>query len=65
MISMAYMFAGATFHGDISRWDVSRVTDMNSMFTTATKFDCNISKWDVSKVTNMDKMFKNAALFQQ
>ena len=46
-----------SFNGDISNWDVSRVTDMNRMFMAAEKFDCDLSNWDVSTVTNMSHMF--------
>ena len=42
---------------DVSNWDVSNVTNMDSMFAGRTKFDCNLSKWDVSKVENMKNMF--------
>ena len=39
------------FHGDISKWDVSsvtniRVADMNDMFKNAAAFHGDISKWD-------------------
>ena len=29
---MSYLFAGSKFIGDISKWNVSKVTDMNRMF---------------------------------
>ena len=45
------------FNGDISKWDVSRVIDMNHMFSHASSFHGDISKWDVSKVTDMIGMF--------
>ena len=41
---------------DISRWDVSYVTDMDNMFAYK-KFNGDISKWDVSSVRNMVCMF--------
>jgi surface protein len=44
------------FNGDISKWDVSNVTDMTSMFYE-TSFNGDISNWDVSNVTNMKFMF--------
>merc|ERR1712032_1790271 len=40
-------------HGPIGQWDVSRATDMNSLFFDAQTFDGDISKWDVSSVTDM------------
>ena len=47
-------------HGDLSNWDVSRVTTMSVMVACAALFDGDISKWDVSRVTNMQCMFNNA-----
>ena len=38
-------------------WDVSNVTNMNSMFEVALEFDIDLSGWNVSKVEDMDKMF--------
>ena len=42
---------------DISTWDVSTITNMDSMFANATVFNQNLSSWDTSNVTNMDTMF--------
>ena len=49
--------------GDLSKWDVSKVTDMHSMFGSASSFNGDLSRWDVSRVTNMNKMFKGASSF--
>ena len=38
---------------DISKWNVSNVTSMNSMFYKCKEFSSDLSKWDVSNVTNM------------
>jgi len=46
------------FNSDISKWDVSRVTDMRHMFAYATQFNYDISKWDMSSVTTMSSMLK-------
>ena len=62
---MSYMLGNTSFNQDISSWDVSRVTDMSSMFYGATAFNQDISSWDVSKVTNMESMFYNATAFNQ
>ena len=40
--------------------DLSRVTDMRSMFNNAEKFNQNIGNWDVSSVTNMMSMLGSA-----
>merc|ERR1719174_2522245 len=50
-------------HGPIGEWDVSRVTDVNRMFSYAKLFDGDISKWDVSSVKDMSNMFLDAAAF--
>ena len=41
----------------IGDWDVSRVTNMSSLFEDA-PFNEDISDWDVSNVVNMTKMFR-------
>jgi len=41
---------------DISKWDVSGVTNMSQMFMCS-KFNINISDWKVSNVNNMRQMF--------
>ena len=61
---MYNMFCLANFNGNISKWDVSNVTDMSYMFQQS-KFNQNISKWDVSNVTIMDGMFMMAGKFNQ
>ncbi len=37
------------FNGDISKWNVSNVTNMSHMFEKS-KFNVNISNWNVSNV---------------
>ena len=49
---MSYMFASTPFNGDISKWNVSHVTNMAAMFMSS-NFNKNISKWDVSNVESM------------
>ena len=62
---MVNMFYASSFNGDLSKWDVSSVTNMEGMFRGASYFNSDISKWDVSKVTNMNLMFQNAKSFSQ
>ena len=45
--------------------DLSRVTDMGSMFTNAASFNGNITNWDTSSVTDMGGMFTGAHAFNQ
>jgi surface protein len=44
------------FNGDISKWDVSNVEKMASMFYKS-QFNGDISNWNVSNVTDMSGMF--------
>ena len=53
------------FNGNISRWNVSNVKDMESMFSFAKSFNQPIGDWDVSNVTNMRTMFSEAISFNQ
>ena len=46
-----------------NNWDVSKVTDMSSLFEDEATFNADISKWDTSNVTNMRNMFLNATTF--
>ena len=43
-------------YGEISNWDVSKVTNMNAMFQNATSFNQPLNNWNVSKVTSMWRM---------
>merc|ERR1712032_743394 len=54
-----------SFNQDLSKWDVSRVTDMSTMFCFAKSFNQDLSSWDVSRVTNMVAMFSVASAFNQ
>ena len=63
--NMGCMFANQwEFNQDLSGWDVSNVTSMESMFA-GTPFDQDISSWDVSNVTNMYAMFSGGSSFNQ
>ena len=54
-------------YGHISNWDVSQVTDMQSLFAPPygdiSTFNDDINDWDVSNVTNMGGMFIHAKAF--
>jgi len=62
---MLGLFRNTDFNDNISNWDVSNVTNMNSMFYMANEFNQPIGNWDVSKVTNMGKMFYGSTKFNQ
>ena len=55
----------ASFNGDISNWDTSRVTNMAGMFHEASAFNANISSWNTNLVTDMNAMFYNALAFDK
>ena len=62
---MSHLFSYSNFNGDISKWNVSNVTDMSSMFEGCTVFNQDISKWDVSRVTDMSFMFDSCKEFNK
>jgi len=53
------------FNQDISKWNVSKVTNMCDMFMGAYDFNTDIGKWNVSKVTNMSGLFYDTKNFNQ
>jgi len=61
----AYCSTYATFNEDLSKWNVSRVTDMGNMFKYASSFNSDVSAWDVSRVTDMLFIFYEASNFAQ
>lgn len=65
LIAMFFQCTGITTVNNINLWDVSSITNMQSMFQVATNFNDDISSWDVSNVTNMYAMFDSASNFNQ
>jgi hypothetical protein len=57
--------AAASFNEDITRWDVSSATSMESMFVGASAFNQPIGAWDVSSATDMNGMLGLATSFNQ
>ena len=49
-----YVLLCILFDGDLPKWDVSSVTDMDSMFSYEKLFNGGLPKWDVSRVTNIN-----------
>lgn len=59
---MDSLFASARqFNGDISQWNVSRVTDTSRMFYNTHSFHNDIYQWDVSNVETMSDMFAGSS----
>lgn len=62
---MSMMFYGSKLNPSfVSDWDVSKVTNMESMFSFSS-FDQPLDKWNVSNVTNMRSMFYKASDFNR
>jgi len=68
------MFNGATiFSGNLNTvnldsyvaWDVSSITDLEGVFSSATNFNGNITNWDVKNVANFTKTFYHTNIFNQ
>ena len=55
-MSFSQMFYESSLNGDISKWNVSSVTNMQAMFLESS-FNGDISEWDISSITNMRNMF--------
>ena len=62
---MSHLFEDTNFNGDISKWNVSNVTNMSRMFSYCSLFNQDISSWDVSNVNNMRGMFYLCSKFNQ
>jgi surface protein len=60
-----HVLCQTAFNQDLSRWDVSKVTDMEEIFFNASAFNKDISSWNVSKVTMFSQMFYKALKFNQ
>ena len=65
----SYMFKGATiFNREIGSWNVTNVSNMQSMFEDAEAFNTNLIGWQnngtVVNVKNMSNMFAGASAFQ-
>ena len=67
LTNLSGMFANSTKFNDpnVALWDVSNVTNMSTMFTSAIAFNQDISSWNVANVTDMSGMFQNATAFNQ
>ena len=59
------VFDTSSFNEDITGWDTSKVTRMESMFNGAAAFNQPIGSWNTSQVTDMEWMFSGAASFNQ
>ena len=54
-----------SFNQPLNNWNVSNVTNMESMFENASSFNQPLNNWNVSNVRNMNRMFFGASSFNQ
>ena len=60
----AFMFEGnSKFNGDVSTFQLQKVTHVAEMFQGCTSFNGELGTWDVSKVSDTSSMFKDASTF--
>ena len=55
----------ANFNADLSRWDVSRVTNFYAMFQGAVAFNADIGGWKVGQAQDFSYTFAGATAFNQ
>merc|ERR1719182_501600 len=57
---LTMFFSASAFNVDLSKWDVSRVTNMREMFSGASSFKKTLSGVWVTSTANKFEMFKNS-----
>ena len=65
MKKMFFVCEKMTFAAGIDTPDLTKVTDMSSMFDNCSAFNQPLNNWDVSQVTNMSNMFFECSAFNQ
>jgi surface protein len=60
-----YVCKSLVFPSEISNWNVSAITSLESTFNGAVLFNRNINGWNVSNVTSMSGTFGGCAVFNQ
>jgi surface protein len=66
MNTLTFMFNGCTSLttiNNINSWNTITITEMSSVFQSATNFNQSLNSWDTSNVTTMDQMFLSASSF--
>uniref|UniRef100_A0A7S1BYS6 BspA family leucine-rich repeat surface protein n=1 Tax=Corethron hystrix TaxID=216773 RepID=A0A7S1BYS6_9STRA len=65
VVDMSFLFEEINLEDDISKWDVSKVTETRGMFLFSVFYNFDLGIWDVSNVKSMQMMFEGALLFNQ
>lgn len=65
IINMSCLFQNSNFNGNINKWNVSNVKNMDCMFSSAFKFNQPLNDWNTSNVESMCYMFSDATSFNQ
>ena len=65
MKGMFFMCEKLESIGDISKWDISNVTNMSYIFCDCYYLNIDLSSWNVSNVTDMNGMFSGCKSFNQ
>ena len=55
--NLSYVFRDSYYNGDLSKWDLSNVLTIESLFEYSIFNNDSISNWDVSNVKNMSGLF--------
>ena len=63
IINMSCLFQNSNFNGNINKWNVSNVKNMDCMFSSAFKFNQPLNDWNTSNVESMCYMFSDAKSF--
>ncbi len=56
------MFGGSGIDSDLNHWDVSNITNMAVVFSSARNFTGGVESWDVSNVEQMGGMFSRTKI---
>ncbi|WP_075344006.1 BspA family leucine-rich repeat surface protein [Tenacibaculum agarivorans] len=67
--NMRSLFAFSRFNGNISTWNVGKVSSFNGLFENSTRFNQDISQWNIGEFVtgfiDMAEMFRSANRFNQ
>lgn len=64
VLTLSYMFYYAIqFNSDLSKWNVSNVSDFSYMFYNASNFNSNLKNWNLKNCMYVEYMFFEATSF--